>query len=110
MKKGIHPDYQEVLFVDTSTNYKFVCGSTLKPKETMEFEGKEYPVFYVSISSASHPFFTGAKQFIDTEGRVDKFFKRYATKAKPAEEKVEEEPAAPAKGKAKKAPAAKKKK
>lgn len=80
MKKDIHPKYQDILFVDTSTGTKFVCGSTLRPKETEVYEGKEYPVFYVTVSSASHPFFTGSKQFIDTEGRVDKFLKRYAKK------------------------------
>lgn len=80
MKKDIHPAYQDILFVDTSTGTKFVCGSTLKPKERESFEGKEYPVFHVTVSSASHPFFTGSKQFIDTEGRVDKFLKRYAKK------------------------------
>lgn len=77
MKKDIHPPYQEVLFVDSSTDYKFVCGSTLQTDEREVFEGKEYPVCRVSVSSASHPAFTGSKQFIDTEGRVDKFFKRY---------------------------------
>lgn len=80
MKKNTHPPYQEVLFVDSSTGVKFVCGSTLQPKERETFEGKEYPVYRMSISSASHPFFTGAKQFIDSEGRVDKFQKRYLKK------------------------------
>ncbi len=80
MKQDIHPPYQEVLFVDSSTGYKFVCGTTLRPDQKEVFEGKEYPVYYVSVSSASHPFFTGSKQFIDAEGRVDKFLKRYAQK------------------------------
>ena len=80
MKENIHPAYQEILFVDSSNGYEFVCGSTLKPKETEEFEGKTYPVYRVPVSSASHPFFTGSKQFIDTEGRVDKFSKKYARK------------------------------
>ena len=80
MRKKIHPPYQEVLFEDTSTGSKFVCGSTMQPKETATFEGKEYPVCRVPISSSSHPFFTGSKQFIDTEGRVDKFTKKYAKK------------------------------
>lgn len=80
MKKKGHPPYQEVLFEDTSTGTKFVCGSTMQPKEKAKFEGKEYPVCRVPISSASHPFFTGSKQFIDTEGRVDKFTKKYAKK------------------------------
>lgn len=80
MKKQGHPPYQDVLFVDSSTGFRFVCGTTLRPKETEVFEGKEYPVFRVPVSSASHPFFTGSKQLVDSEGRVDKFVKRYAKK------------------------------
>lgn len=80
MKKDGHPPYQDILFIDTATGTKFVCGSTLQPKETETFEGKEYPVYRVPISSASHPFFTGSQQFVDSEGRVDKFRKRYARK------------------------------
>ena len=91
MKKNTHPDYQDILFVDSSTGFKFVCGSTLKPKETETFEGKEYPVYRVPVSSSSHPFFTGSNQFIDTEGRVDKFRKRYAQKKEAAEQQVEKE-------------------
>jgi len=100
MKEETHPDYQEVLFVDSSTGTKFVCGTTLKPKETEEHEGKTYPVYRVPISSASHPFFTGSKQFVDTEGRVDKFRKRYAKKKEEGEElakKEEEKKARPKK-------------
>lgn len=77
MKKEIHPKYQDVLFIDSTTNYKFVCGSTLQPKERDVFEGKEYPAYRLSTSSASHPFFTGSKGLVDAEGRVDKFKKRY---------------------------------
>lgn len=78
MKKNTHPDYQEILIIDSSTNAKFLCRSTLKTDETEVYEGKEYPVYRVSVSSDSHPFYTGSNQFIDTEGRVDKFRKRYA--------------------------------
>jgi large subunit ribosomal protein L31 len=88
MKKNTHPPYQDVLFVDSSTGIKFICGSTLQPKERETFEGKEYPVCRVSISSASHPFFTGATQFIDSEGRVDKFQKRYMKKKEEEKAKV----------------------
>jgi large subunit ribosomal protein L31 len=86
MKKEGHPEYRDVLFVDSSTGSKFLCGSTLKTKDTEEFEGKVYPVYRVSVSAASHPFFTGSKQFIDSEGRVDKFRRRYGQKgsAKPS--------------------------
>lgn len=90
MKKDLHPPYQEVLFVDTSTGYRFVCGSTLKTDQKEMFEGKEYPVCYVTVSSSSHPFFTGSKQFVDAEGRVDKFIKRYAKKNQ--EQKQQQQP------------------
>ena len=99
MKEQGHPPYQDVLFVDSATGYKFICGSTMQPKEKEVFEGKEYPVFKLPVSSASHPFFTGSKQLIDSEGRVDKFVKRYAKKP---EKKVEEVAAEPEKKKAKK--------
>lgn len=80
MKKNIHPKYQNVLFIDSSTGHKFVCGCAIQSNEKEVFEGVEYPVFRVSISSSSHPFFTGSKQLVDSEGRVDKFKKRYAVK------------------------------
>ncbi|CCB88630.1 50S ribosomal protein L31 type B [Simkania negevensis Z] len=64
----------------------------MQPGETETFEGKEYPVYRVPISSSSHPFFTGSQQFVDSEGRVDKFRKRYArtVEEKPKREKKEE--------------------
>jgi large subunit ribosomal protein L31 len=82
MKKDTHPEYQQVLFVDSSTGTKFLIGSTIKTDKTEVYEGKEYPAVHVPVSSASHPFFTGSQQFIDSEGRVDKFMKRYGKKGK----------------------------
>ncbi len=93
MKKNTHPPYQEVLFVDSSTGSKYIIGTTLQTKEKETFEGKEYPVCRVPISSSSHPFFTKSKQFIDSEGRVDKFAKKYQRKVeevKKAQDKQEE--------------------
>ena len=84
MKKKGHPEYREVLFVDSSTGHRFVCGSTLKTNDKEVFEGKEYPVCKVSTSSSSHPFFTGSNQLVDAEGRVDKFRKRYQAKPEAA--------------------------
>lgn len=81
MKEKIHPPYQKVLFVDSSTGAQFLIGSTLQAKEKGTYEGKEYPMIRVPISSSSHPFFTKANQFIDSEGRVDKFTKKYARKS-----------------------------
>ncbi|AAP05403.1 type B 50S ribosomal protein L31 [Chlamydia caviae] len=108
MKKNTHPEYNKVLFVDSSTGYKFVCGSTYQSDKTEVYEGQEYPVCYVSVSSSSHPFFTGSKRLVDAEGRVDKFLKRYsnAKPAQPVQAPAEEGPVV--KGK-KKAPAKKKK-
>ena len=90
MKKQGHPPYQEILFVDSSTGFEFVCGSTLQPKEKQMFQGKEYPVYRVSVSSASHPFFTKSNQLIDSEGRIDKFMKKYKKKEVELVEAVDE--------------------
>ena len=100
MKEKIHPPYQEVLFVDSSTGVTFVIGTTLQTKDKQVFEGKEYPVCRVPISSSSHPFFTKSNQFIDSEGRVDKFAKKYQRKVeevKKAQDKQEEAQKAKAK-------------
>ncbi len=82
MKKDIHPDYKEVVFHDLSSDFKFLTRSTTKTKETIKWEdGKEYPVIKVEVSSASHPFYTGKKMFVDTAGRVEKFKNKYQKKA-----------------------------
>ncbi|GAA4433138.1 type B 50S ribosomal protein L31 [Pontibacter saemangeumensis] len=81
MKKGIHPAYREVVFQDTSSDYKFITRSTMNSDETITMEdGKVYPVIKVEVSSASHPFYTGKNLFVDTAGRIDKFKQRYQKK------------------------------
>ena len=82
MRKGIHPDYQEVVFMDSATGAKFVAGSTLKPEETIEFEGKTYPLVRVEISSDSHPFYTGKQKFAQADGRIEKLNKKYGMSSK----------------------------
>lgn len=78
MKDGIHPDYRDVVFLDTSTGTKFMTRSTIKSKETVEWDdGKEYPLVKVDISSASHPYYTGKMKYVDSAGRVEKFQKKY---------------------------------
>ena len=101
MKKDIHPDYKEVVFQDVQSDFKFLTRSTMTSDETIKWEdGKEYPLIKVEVSSASHPFYTGKKIFVDTAGRVEKFNQKYKAKqsAKPAAETkpVQEEPAKPA--------------
>ncbi|MBT5506897.1 MAG: type B 50S ribosomal protein L31 [Flammeovirgaceae bacterium] len=78
MKKNLHPEYKEVVFLDTSSNFKFLTKSTMKSSETIKWEdGNEYPLVKIEVSSASHPFYTGKKLFVDTAGRVEKFKKKY---------------------------------
>ena len=78
MKKDIHPaSYRAVIFEDSTAGKRFLIWSTIATTKTDKWEdGKEYPVFNVEISSASHPFYTGHAKTIDTAGRVDKFKKR----------------------------------
>ncbi len=78
MKQGIHPDYHEVVFLDSATGYKFLSGSTKTSSETIEWEdGKTYPLIRVEISCDSHPFYTGKQKFTQADGRVDRFNKKY---------------------------------
>ena len=71
MKQGIHPEFQEVVFMDSATGAKFLAGSTLKSDETVEFEGETYPLIRVEVSSDSHPFYTGKQKFAQADGRID---------------------------------------
>ncbi len=81
MKKDIHPKYRDVVFYDTSSEFKFLTKSTIDTNETIEWtDGKTYPVYKIEVSSESHPFYTGKKMLLDTAGRVEKFNKRYAKK------------------------------
>ena len=77
MKQNIHPEYRPVVFMDTTTGYRFLSGSTKASNETVEFEGATYPLVRVEISSDSHPFYTGRQKFTQADGRVDRFNKKY---------------------------------
>lgn len=86
MKKEIHPDnYRPVLFVDNSDGTEFIISSTVKTSETQKAktDGKEYPVYRLEISSATHPFYTGQEKTLDSAGRVERFKQKQA-KAKKA--------------------------
>lgn len=84
MKKDIHPEnYRSVIFEDVTSGKRFLIGSTIETEKTDKWEdGKEYPVYQIEISSASHPFYTGQSKTIDTAGRVEKFKNRAAAKKK----------------------------
>ncbi len=63
MKKGIHPELNEI-------NATCACGQTYKTRST----NKEIKMI---LCSACHPFYTGDQKFVDTAGRIDKFKKKY---------------------------------
>ncbi|MCB0346350.1 MAG: type B 50S ribosomal protein L31 [Bdellovibrionales bacterium] len=82
MRKEIHPEnYRYVVFEDTSAGKRFLTRSTVSTDKTTTWDdGKEYPLYRVAISSYSHPFYTGEQKLVDTEGRIEKFKKKYARK------------------------------
>ena len=63
VKEGIHPKYQEV-------EVRCACGNTFKTRSTKS-------ELHLEICSACHPFFTGRQKLIDTEGRVERFTKKF---------------------------------
>ena len=63
MKEGIHPKYYAV-------TASCVCGNKVELGSTRQD-------IRVEICSNCHPYFTGTQKIIDTEGRVDRFVKRY---------------------------------
>ena len=86
MKADLHPEnYRLVAFKDMSNDDIFITKSTVNSKETIEVDGKEYPLVKLEISRTSHPYYTGKSKLVDTAGRIDKFkskyskFKKYST-------------------------------
>jgi len=63
MKDGIHPEYMDAVAV-------CVCGETFKTRSTK-------PELRTEVCSKCHPFFTGQQKIVDTEGRVERFIRRY---------------------------------
>ena len=67
MKPDIHPEYFTDAVITCACGAEWQVGSTRKLSK-------------VAICANCHPFFTGKQKFVDTEGRVDRFRRRYATK------------------------------
>ena len=63
MKKGIHPEYMECTVT-------CACGNTYKTMATVS-------ALDIEICSTCHPFYTGKQKYVDTEGRIEKFKKKY---------------------------------
>lgn len=90
MKKDLHPkEYRDVVFMDEAVGFSFLTKSTAQTDETIEYEGKTYPLVKIYISSKSHPFFTGEEKIIDTEGRVDRFAAKMKAAAEAKAKKAE---------------------
>ncbi len=70
MKEGIHPEY-------VNATVTCACGETFRTRSTV-------PVIRVEICSHCHPLFTGQQKLIDTEGRVERFRRKYTRKTRPA--------------------------
>ena len=64
MRKNIHPNYNDAVV-------RCACGNEVNTRSTV----KE---MHVNTCSSCHPFFTGSAKLFDTEGRVDRFKKRFA--------------------------------
>ncbi len=75
MKAEIHPKYHPVIFVDGE--HEVITHSTMTSRETRDIDGVQYFVVPVEVSAYSHPFYTGKQKIVDTEGRIDRFHKRY---------------------------------
>lgn len=65
MKAGIHPTYEEI-------NVICACGNVFRTRSAHKGDIR------VEICSNCHPFFTGRQKLVDTEGRVDRFQKKFA--------------------------------
>ena len=66
MKKDIHPEY-------VTAQVTCACGNQFETRSTK-------PAIHVEICSACHPFYTGKQKFVDSEGRVDRFNRKYGRK------------------------------
>ena len=69
MKEGIHPKYEPV-------QIKCACGEVIETKSTRKN-------IAVEVCSKCHPFFTGKQKLMDTEGRVERFKKKYGAPGVP---------------------------
>lgn len=68
MKEKIHPKYEPV-------KIKCACGELIETRSTRKD-------ISVEVCSQCHPFYTGKQKIMDTEGRVDRFNRKYAKAAK----------------------------
>ncbi|NOZ74248.1 MAG: type B 50S ribosomal protein L31 [FCB group bacterium] len=77
MKKGIHPDYHPVVYVDISSGDEIVTRSTQTSDKIRTIDGVKHFEIHCDITSFTHPFYTGKQKLVDTAGRIDKFRRKY---------------------------------
>ena len=80
MKEGIHPDYYPDAQVICACGNTWTTGSTVK-------------VIHTDVCSKCHPFFTGEQRIVDTEGQVDRFYKKLQVRQKYIEDREAREQA-----------------
>jgi large subunit ribosomal protein L31 len=68
VKEGIHPKYEDV-------QIKCACGESIDTRSTRK-------AISVEVCSKCHPFYTGKQKLMDTEGRVERFMKKYGAQKK----------------------------
>ncbi|MEA1928171.1 MAG: 50S ribosomal protein L31 [Candidatus Auribacterota bacterium] len=66
MKSEIHPEYME-------TTIACACGAIIQTRSTKQN-------IRIGVCSKCHPFFTGKQKYLDTEGRVERFKRKYGLK------------------------------
>ena len=66
MKSGIHPEY-------VNATITCACGEVIRTRSTV-------PALRVEICSKCHPLFTGKQRVVDTEGRVQRYQRKYGKK------------------------------
>ena len=79
MKADIHPKYMEC-------NVSCACGSSFVTRSTK-------PAIKVEVCAACHPFYTGQQKMIDSEGRVDRFIRRWGLQDRYKKSRKAEKPA-----------------
>ena len=77
MKKDIHPEFFDSKVVCSGCGQTFTVGATIAE-------------INVSVCSNCHPFYTGKQKFVDSQGRVDRFKKKYANVAAKTKKKSTE--------------------
>lgn len=81
MQADIHPVMNPVVFRDAGAGKDFYSWSTMTSDQTEKIEGVNYYIIMLDVSSASHPFYTGKQNLLDTSGRVERFKRMQAEAA-----------------------------